>query len=167
MTDSVLPSRPSLIEHPHARFLIIDAPTNQNVHLYVQELKKYDVKHVVRVCDPTYSTAPFVQNGLTVHDWPFADGQPPPADTVTKWLELVKREFHGKPPTHPIAVHCVAGLGRAPVLVAIALVELGLQPLDAVETIRARRRGALNSTQLQFIEKYVPTSGKGENCRIL
>lgn len=37
-----------------------------------------------------------------------------------------------------IAVHCVAGLGRAPVLVAIALIEAGMKFEDAVEMIRGK-----------------------------
>lgn len=53
-----------------------------------------------------------------------------------------------------IAVHCVAGLGRAPVLVAIALIELGMAPLDAIEYIRDKRRGAFNKPQITFLDGY-------------
>ena len=38
-----------------------------------------------------------------------------------------------------IAVHCVAGLGRAPVLVALALIEGGMKYEDAVQFIKAAR----------------------------
>lgn len=53
-----------------------------------------------------------------------------------------------------IAVHCVAGLGRAPILVAIAMVELGMANLDTIEFIRRRRRGCFNSNQIQYIDGY-------------
>ena len=46
-----------------------------------------------------------------------------------------------------VGVHCVAGLGRAPVLVAIALIEAGMDPLDCIGFIRKKRRGALNNRQ--------------------
>lgn len=53
-----------------------------------------------------------------------------------------------------IAVHCVAGLGRAPVLVCIALVERGLGKLESVEFVREKRRGAINNRQLAYVEGY-------------
>ena len=39
-------------------------------------------------------------------------------------------------------------------LVAVALVELGMKYEDAVELIRKKRRGAINSRQLEFLAKY-------------
>ncbi len=49
---------------------------------------------------------------------------------------------------------------RAPVLVAIALIEGGMDPLDAVHLIRSCRRGAINSKQLSFLESYRRRSKK-------
>lgn len=54
---------------------------------------------------------------------------------VDEWFELLKHRFRESPDAC-VAVHCVAGLGRAPVLVAIALIELGLKFEDAVGLIR-------------------------------
>ena len=47
-----------------------------------------------------------------------------------------------------IAVHCLAGLGRAPYLVAIACIESGKESnIDVLEFIRKYRKHAYNSTQ--------------------
>ena len=47
-------------------------------------------------------------------------------------------------PEKRIAVHCVAGLGRAPFLVALAIVYKGCPPQNAIKLIRNNRKGALN-----------------------
>lgn len=49
-----------------------------------------------------------------------------------------------KPHPRRMAVHCVAGLGRAPLLVALALIHRGCEPINAIELIRSKRTGALN-----------------------
>ncbi|KAF4014842.1 hypothetical protein G4228_006742 [Cervus hanglu yarkandensis] len=64
------------------------------------------------------------------------------------------------------------GLGRAPVLVALALIEGGMKYEDAVQFIRQKRRGAFNSKQLLYLEKYCPkmrlrfkdSNGHRNNC---
>jgi protein tyrosine phosphatase type 4A len=67
-----------------------------------------------------------------------------------------------------IAVHCVAGLGRAPVLVAIALIEYAhFDPVDAVSFIRKIRRGSINEKQLQYLEQYSRQQKSGCSCVIL
>lgn len=82
--------------------------------------------------------------------------QPPP-NVINDWLSLIDLEEQSGLNT-TIAVHCVAGLGRAPVLVAIALIELfDMQPLDAVEFIRRNRRGAFNKPQIAYLDTYKPT----------
>lgn len=83
----------------------------------------------------------------------FDDGSSPVPEIVEGWLQLIRNRFKEKPEAC-VAVHCVAGLGRAPVLVALALVELGMKFEDAVEHIRSLRRGAINAKQLSYLEKY-------------
>ncbi|XP_044028409.1 protein tyrosine phosphatase type IVA 2 isoform X2 [Siniperca chuatsi] len=120
-----------------------------------QELKKFDVNTLVRVCDATYDKAPVEKEGIQVVDWPFDDGAPPPTQIVDDWLKLLNNKFREEPGCC-VAVHCVAGLGRAPVLVALALIESGMKYEDAVQFIRQKRRGAFNSKQLLYLEKYRP-----------
>lgn len=90
------------------------------------------------------------------------EGTPPPPKIINDWLSLIIERFKdqqasggsgesrnnstaggggaSRSPDHSskpcIAVHCVAGLGRAPVLVAVALIEAGMKYEDAVDMIR-------------------------------
>ena len=98
------------------------------------------------------------KEGIRVLDWPFDDGAPPYNQIVDDWLSLVKIKFHEEPGCC-ITVHCAAGLGRAPVLVALALIEGGMMYEDAVRFIRQKRHGAFNSKQLLYLEKYHPKMG--------
>lgn len=69
-------------------------------------------------------------------------------------------DYYYLPPC--IGVHCIAGLGRAPVLVAIALMELGgVQPEEAIRYIRDRRSGCFNKEQLGWLMSYNKTRKQG------
>merc|ERR1712129_214020 len=71
-------------------------------------------------CEPTYSEEALIAAKMNVKDLPFPDGHPPSDDIITQWLEVVNDENCRR--NRPVSVHCVAGLGRAPVLVAIAVI---------------------------------------------
>ncbi|XP_012664966.1 protein tyrosine phosphatase type IVA 1-like isoform X1 [Otolemur garnettii] len=118
--------------------------------------------------NPTHATL----NKFT-EDWPLDDGAPPSNQIVDDSLNLVKITFREEPGCC-IAIHCVAGLGRAPGLVALALIEGGMKYEDAVQFIRQKQRGAFNSKQLLYLEKYRPkmrlrfkdSNGHRNNCCI-
>lgn len=89
----------------------------------------------MRVCEPSYKTEELATQGILVKDLAFEDGTFPPVQIVEEWFETLRVKHH-EDPEACVAVHCVAGLGRAPVLVALALIELGLKYEAAVELIR-------------------------------
>ncbi|KAG0166789.1 hypothetical protein DFQ30_006776 [Apophysomyces sp. BC1015] len=159
---------PTYIEYKNQRFLILDAPAQTSLPLYIQEFERWNVTDVVRCCEATYSRNLLQDHGIRVHDCVFADGEAPSARIVNGWLNLIAERFilrerdekrQAKSDQLPcIATHCVAGLGRAPVLVAIALIEKGMEPLDSIAYIRERRQGAINTKQLEYIASYKPRS---------
>eukprot|EP01116_Phalansterium_solitarium_P013684 TRINITY_DN31084_c0_g1_i1.p1 TRINITY_DN31084_c0_g1~~TRINITY_DN31084_c0_g1_i1.p1 ORF type:complete len:164 (+),score=7.44 TRINITY_DN31084_c0_g1_i1:193-684(+) len=152
---SAIPNPPAVIEYKNWRFFLCDAPNDANLDIYLQEFLKHHVVQVVRACAPSYSTEKLLAKGILVQEMPFQDGGTPSDETVERWLALCRETFK-KESEDTIGVHCVAGLGRAPVLVSIALLERGLKFEEAVELIRQKRRGAINQKQLKFLREYRP-----------
>jgi len=164
-------TKPTLIEvGTKLRFLIMDAPRQGNLHLYIKEMRKHSVTDMVRACEPTYQTGELQTAGIAVHNMEYPDGQSPPREIIDAWSKVVDHTFYTNTAedhkTRPcIAVHCVAGLGRAPVMVAIALIEFeDMDPVDAVTLIRRYRRGAINEKQLLYLEKYKKTYRKNNGA---
>lgn len=159
--DIKLASKPSSIVFKDLRFLIMDRPTELNLPTYLRELKKAGVTNIVRVCEPSYSAEEVEKSGISMHDIPFEDGQSPPPEVCEQWLGVVKSMRRNK---GCIAVHCVAGLGRAPVLVAVALIDAGMTAIEAVTFIRKERRGAINQAQITFLKDYERQSNSSKVC---
>jgi protein tyrosine phosphatase type 4A len=156
----------SEIAFKELRFLITDRPNDALMDRFIEELRRHKVSDVVRVCEPSYDPRKLSVSGINFLDLPFEDGSPPPDEVVERWFELLRQRFLGSTSEASdscVAVHCVAGLGRAPVLVGIALIERGMKYEEAVELIRMRRRGALNQRQLSFLEHYKPRNRLSRN----
>ena len=60
-------------------------------------------------------------------------------------------------------MHCVAGLGRAPFFVAIALVNNGCSPQNAIDLIRKNRPGSFNLAQAYYILEFEGKSKGGKH----
>jgi len=101
--------------------------------------------------------------GISVHEMPFPDGGFPTDNVVNDFLNVCKTAFKANKDA-AVGVHCVAGLGRAPVLVAIVLIEMGVNYDDAISQIREKRKGAINAKQLKYLKTYKP---KKKNCTIM
>jgi protein tyrosine phosphatase type IVA len=192
-TSVSIGTKPTLIDVAPMNFLIMDAPRQGNLHVYIKEMRKLNVTEVVRVCEPTYGVGELNSAGINLHEMEYKDGTSPPKELIMAWLQLVEKTFYsptsstavtnattamsttaaaadpqkpngsnGNRNTNCIAVHCVAGLGRAPVMVAIALIEFAnMDPVEAVSFIRGRRRGAINEKQLLYLEGYKKQYKKG------
>ncbi len=159
----------SFIERGSLRFLLIDCPTDANLDSYISEFKKHGVTDLVRATDGSpYKKERVESAGIAAHDLAFADGDSPPPEIVTKWLEIIGNVFgKSNASKKTVAVHCIAGLGRTAVLVAVALIEDGVQPLDAVQLIRGKRRGAINAKQLVYLQGYKRRGKGGGGCVVM
>ncbi|KAA8498169.1 putative protein tyrosine phosphatase type IVA A [Porphyridium purpureum] len=153
----VLPPRFTLVEHGSLRFMLSDAPRPEELKSFMATWRKSGVKRVVLACRPQYD-ASRLSPAFEVKDLDYEDGSVPSDAILSEWFALVdemeraNREYGSE---EVIAVHCKTGLGRAPLLVALALVEYGMSPLEAVGVIRSLRRGAINVKQFQFLDEYV------------
>lgn len=57
----------TLVDWKKYRFLIMDAPNDVNLHIYVEQLQKHHVSDVVRVCEKTYDESKVESNGIKMH----------------------------------------------------------------------------------------------------
>lgn len=156
-----------LVEHGKFKIIIMEAPQETTIPAYVKELKAYGTTDVVRICEQTYRAEDFENEGIRVHDLPFTDGGAPPDNVIDAWNGLISATYRPKDPKDAgmIAVHCLAGLGRAPLLAAIALIETeGMDYVDAVEKVREKQNGAINAKQLKYLQAYKRTTPPSTGC---
>jgi protein tyrosine phosphatase type 4A len=135
-------------------FLITDCPQpdKESLVVFCNLQKANSSIAIVRISNPTYDTELLISNGISVYEFYFEDGSVPSDDLVTRYLTLLDRiKEENKDKEITIGIHCVSGIGRAPLLVCLALVDGGMERLDAVAFIREKRRGAINNKQLAWL----------------
>ncbi|KAK8802983.1 hypothetical protein WA538_002125 [Blastocystis sp. DL] len=162
---------PTFLEINGMRFLITGMPRDFELGEFEKLYKSYNVTDVVRTCEECHYTDDFLKSlGIESHVFVFADGSIPPDDVVKEFIDLCDSRFgpDSKNPKATISIHCKAGLGRAPTLVTIALIEHGMNNLDAIQTVKKYRQEAFNQKQLLALTRYVPLTKKQQkNCCVI
>lgn len=131
-------------------YVVTQSPNMTNIEHYKNMLLKNNVNTVVRLCDQkSYDDEYLNTHGINVIHSPLKDGDVPDINSVNQWKQYIKQEMKNK---KTIAVHCTAGLGRAPLFVCIGLILVGKEnAMDAINTVRNKIKGALNNRQIQFL----------------
>jgi len=152
------------VQKGHFRFLITGTPNDDNLLLYMNLYRQYNVSTVVRLCEAVYDVTPLIQSNVLVLEMPFADGEVAPQSVIDDWLHIVDNVFKKKE-KECICVHCYTGIGRAPFLVSLALIEGDMEATDALHYLRTKIEGAITDMQSEYVERYRPRQ-KNKCCVI-
>lgn len=129
----------SVIKSPNTnqKFLLLDAPTKRTLPKYIDAFKQENVSDLIRICHrPAMATnnntiseneydAEELENstGIKVNDEiKFEDGGVPSPEAISRWLDIVAK---AKEKDTTVGVHCIAGIGRAPVCIQIKIAQHG------------------------------------------
>ena len=80
---------------------------------YLDVFHAKGIKDVVRLNEKHYKAATFTSAGIAHHDLVFPDCTAPPDAIADTFLRLAEQA------SSPIAVHCLAGLGRTGTLIGL------------------------------------------------
>lgn len=82
---------------------------------------------------------------------PVRDGYTPTREQFQEFLRFMKAQ---RASDHPVAVHCVAGIGRTGLFLASYDIMQGATPEEALLHVRAVRRGAVETRdQWRFLQQ--------------
>ncbi len=84
-----------------------------------------------------------VREGFTVHHEPVTDFEAPSPAALERAVAFVRRHLDRD---EPVAVHCRAGIGRTGTALAAVLVSLGHGARDAIDVVRSKRPGSLETS---------------------
>lgn len=140
----------TFIECKSQSFYISQSPSNENINQFITSIKKKNIKHVIRLCKSTYDFTLIENEKIKFYDIEIPDGSVPNKEIIIKWNNII--DSINK--SDSVLVHCIAGLGRSPLMVAISLINENMDPYDVVNLIRKQNPKSFNSKQLNFLVNY-------------
>jgi len=140
----------SHIEYNNLSFYISNLPKKNQANDFFSFLKKNNINYVVRVCyESTFPDSLYLDNSIQIFNLPYADGTIPDENLVYQWLKIYNNQKGN------VLIHCMCGLGRAPLLATIIIIEETEENFyTIIDLIRNSVKNAFNKKQLIFLNKY-------------
>ena len=141
------------------KFIAFKGPRSKRVELvngsftmlpsdYVEVFKAKNVSAVVRLNNPEYEAADFIDAGFEHHDLFFTDCSTPSDDVVERFLRISEGT------DGIVAVHCLAGLGRTGTLIGLHMMKhLGFTARECMAWLRICRPGSIIGPQQAYLEE--------------
>lgn len=105
------------------------------------------------------------QAGLRWYHLPIADYSVPNENFERQWCDAGRTLRQALRHGENVLVHCKGGLGRAGMIAARLLVELGLPPVTAIRAVRRARPGAIETpAQLALVRRTLPLTDEEAPC---
>ena len=114
-------------------------------------------KEIENLCDKKFFVRKIYSHNLKWIHMPIVDLKAPDHEFMNKWQTtkvLLKNDLiEGR----NIILHCMGGKGRSGTIAAILLIEFGEKHKEAIEIVRERRKGAIETKEQEdFILSYRP-----------
>jgi len=140
-------------------------PWERDLGIDLDTIHAWGAKLVLTLVEPTELTAlkvpqlghEILRRGIAWRHLPIADYSVPTKAFEQQWLTQGREIREMLRNGDDVLVHCKGGLGRAGMIAARLLVELGMNPDEAIHAVRRVRKGAIETpAQLALVRRTKP-----------